>query len=107
MGLIISATFEATRDPRLEGSGRPLVVGEVRFKRRRGRPCAPLDQLVGHVIYLQALDPSRKLTDDIIADVAAFHGVDPSSVWKALKEHDPQKPVVLDLVISSRHKISD
>jgi hypothetical protein len=96
-------TTTATFDPRFAGSGRPLVRGKYLFKRRRGRPRAPLDQLVGHVLHLRALEPNRKLTS-IVAAVAAFHKVGQSSVWQALQEHDPAKPLVVDFIVTSRFK---
>lgn len=106
--LKVTATFKSTPDPRMDGTGRPRVVSEWRNTRGRGRPPAPKDQIVGHVHHLHALEPERKL-DSIVAEVADFHRVCRAIVFRARREHDPEKPIEGAMIVTwtSRNKISN
>jgi hypothetical protein len=72
-------------DPRTAGTRRPMSRDPVRM-RPRGRPSAPKDAIVGHVAYLQRLDPTRQL-ESIVAEVAKHHGVERATVFTAMREY--------------------
>jgi hypothetical protein len=94
-GLTITACIRV--DPRIAGTGRPLLLQTDMSQRRRGRPPLSLrvrrDQIAGHVLHLQSIEPNRQV-ESIIAEVMQFHGVSRATVHTARREHDPDKPIV-------------
>jgi hypothetical protein len=88
--ITVTATFHL--DPRIAGTDRSRLVVSNAVKRRRGRPYGEArllrDRLVGHVQHLEG----AKL-EAVVQEVAAFHGVGRSTVFRALAEHDPDAPI--------------
>jgi hypothetical protein len=85
-------------DPRECGSMRKLYTVRERPPRGRGRPPYGYvwrkDKIVGHVQHLQRLEPDRPI-ESIVAEVRAFHGVSRETVFKALREHAPDEPILI------------
>jgi hypothetical protein len=80
-------------DPRTAGTGRTFCVKMIPQGERRERGKPPFeaklrqDEIVGHVLHLQKLEPDRQL-ESIIADVKQFHSVCRGTVFNALKLYD-------------------
>lgn len=77
-------------------------------KRRRGRPPLSLamrrDQIVGHVLHLEGIEPGRK-RESIVDEVVKYHGVSRATVWTALREHAQGQPIwggVIEIKVTGR-----
>jgi hypothetical protein len=83
-------------DPRYRGSGRKLYRVREPPPKKRGRPPHGgewrKDQIVGYVHHLQKLEPDRQL-ESIVQDVVDYCGVSRQTVFVALREHNPGKPI--------------
>jgi hypothetical protein len=99
-------------DPRTAGIGQGGVIRIIEKGQKLARPGKPpfgvkvkQNQIVGHVLYLQKLEPGRQLKS-IIGEAAKFHGVkSDETVFAALRQYRQFRPkwfVDLGLVRGSR-----